>query len=126
MFPLFRRRHVRGPLRMWNEPPRYTDDGAALEQLFRARPDPWDLCTDAYEQARLTYLSTHVQRLPHASVLEIGCAEGVFTAWLTTLADSVVALDVSPTACARTPVLHRRWSWRRRWGRTHRGRGSTS
>jgi len=72
-----------------------------LERLFRERLDPWDFLTDPYEQARLTKLGSIVQRVPHASVLEIGCAEGVFTAWLTTVAEHVVALDVSPTACAR-------------------------
>jgi len=94
-------RHPRRPLTSRQEAPRYTDDAAALEQLFRQRPDPWDFFTDAYEQARLARLQELVRRVPHRSVLEVGCAEGAFTAWLTTVAEQVVALDVSPTACAR-------------------------
>ena len=95
------RRHTRPPLRTRNEAPRHIDDTVVLERLFRERPDPWDFLIYRYEQACLTKLGSIVQRVPHASVLEIGCAEGVFTAWLTTVAEHVVALDVSPTACAR-------------------------
>lgn len=98
---LLHRRAVRRALQPWEEPPRYTNDSTALEQLFRERNDPWNFLTDPYEQARLTRLCALVQQVPHASVLEIGCAEGLFTAWLTTVAEHVVALDVSSTACAR-------------------------
>jgi len=95
------RHRTRRPLTSRQEAPRYTDDAAALEQLFRQRPDPWDFLTDSYEQARLARSQELVQQVPHTSVLEVGCAEGAFTAWLTTVAEHVVALDVSPTACAR-------------------------
>ena len=88
--------HMRPPLRTRDEAPRYRDDTVVLERLFRERPDPRDFLTDPYEQARLTHLGGIVQRVPHASILEIGCAEGIFTAWLTTIAEHVVALDVSP------------------------------
>jgi 2-polyprenyl-3-methyl-5-hydroxy-6-metoxy-1,4-benzoquinol methylase len=43
-----------------------------------------------------------IQQVPHRSVLEVGCAEGALTAWLTTVAEQVVALDISATACERT------------------------
>ena len=102
--PFFRVRQTRRPIRTRDEAPRYTNDAAALEHLFYDRPDPWDFLTDPYEQARLARLGALVQRVPHESVLEIGCAEGVFTAWLTTVAHHVVALDVSRTACARARV----------------------
>lgn len=95
------RQRTRRPLSSRQEAPRYANDAAALERLFRERPDPWDFLTEPYEQARLARLGAIVQRVPHAAVLEIGCAEGVFTAWLTTVAKHVVALDVSPTACVR-------------------------
>ncbi len=72
------RPHTRPPLRTRNEAPRYIDDTMVLERLFRERPDPWDFLTDPYEQACLTHLGGIVQRVPHASVLEVGCAEGVF------------------------------------------------
>ncbi len=45
--------NTRRPLTSCNEAPRYTEDAAALEQLFRERPDPWDFFTDPYEVARL-------------------------------------------------------------------------
>ena len=95
------RHRTRQPLNSRNEAPRYTEDAAALEQLFRQRPDPWDFFTDPYESARLTHLQELVQQVPHRSVLEVGCAEGALTAWLTTVAEHVVALDISATACER-------------------------
>lgn len=86
-------------LLLFREAPRYTDDANALEQLFRKHSDPWSFLSSPYEQERLARLAEVVKRAPHKSVLEIGCANGVFTAWLTTVAERVVALDVSPTAC---------------------------
>jgi len=82
--------------------PRYTEDADALERLFRVREDPWHFLSDPYEEARLTFLQQLVLRVPHRSILEVGCAEGLLTAWLTTVAERVVAVDVSATACART------------------------
>lgn len=87
-------------LLLFREAPRYADNADALEQLFLKHSDPWSFLSSPYEQERLARLAGVVKRVPHASVLEIGCANGVFTAWLSTVAGRVVALDVSPTACA--------------------------
>jgi len=83
------------------EPKRYANDWDSLEALFREREDPWDFLTDAYEQARLRRLAELVRLVAPSSVLEVGCAEGIFTEWLARYGAEVVALDVSSTACQR-------------------------
>src|SRR6476620_9800597 len=96
------RERLRRLQNLWRLAPRYTEDADALERLFRVREDPWHFLSDPYEEARLTFLQQLVLRVPHRSILEVGCAEGMLTAWLTTVAERVVAVDVSATACART------------------------
>ncbi len=80
---------------------RYREDHDELELIFQALSDPWNFETSAYEQARLAWLLREVERHPHESVLEVGCAEGLFTRMLTTISPRVVGIDVSPTAVAR-------------------------
>ncbi len=79
----------------------YSDDHRELERIFKTLKDPWNFESSPYEQERLKLLLDEVARCSPGSVLEVGCAEGVFTSMLSTMTDRVVGIDVSPTAVAR-------------------------
>ena len=77
---------------------------AGLDALFAARPDPWDYDSSA-EQERHVIAEKLVERIddPRAldRVIEIGCAEGVFTERLAPRCRSLLSLDVSAAAIER-------------------------
>ncbi|MBI3987739.1 MAG: methyltransferase domain-containing protein [Lentisphaerae bacterium] len=89
-------------LREFSHSPRwYADSPDEFERLFRWSQDPWNFEVSSYERGRLHSLLDVARQYPHASILEVGCAEGVFTSELSAIAKQVVAIDVSPTALAR-------------------------
>jgi SAM-dependent methyltransferase len=68
--------------------------------------DPWDIEgaeLTAREHDRLIAL---LEGRRYRRVLEIGCGAGVFTRRLSTIADSVVALDVAPAAIERAQAMN--------------------
>jgi peptidoglycan/xylan/chitin deacetylase (PgdA/CDA1 family) len=67
--------------------------------VFR-NPDPWDYGSD-YEQAKYRQTLDMVRRGPARRALEIGCAEGMFTAMLAGEVAELLAMDVSGAALAR-------------------------
>lgn len=73
---------------------------AGLEQQFLLGEDPWHFATSAYERQRFALMLALVRSVPHARILEVGCAEGHFTHHLLQLGE-VTAIDLSPTALAR-------------------------
>jgi glycosyltransferase involved in cell wall biosynthesis/peptidoglycan/xylan/chitin deacetylase (PgdA/CDA1 family) len=73
---------------------------SAYWNRFFLRPDPWDYGCD-YEQAK--YRRT-LDMLPHGSlerVVELACAEGIFTEQLAKRAKSLIAADISEIALNR-------------------------
>jgi SAM-dependent methyltransferase len=80
---------------------RYQDAYQSLDRLFRSRTDPWNFETDAYNAIRFAKIVDVIGRVPHRSILDVGCAEGHLTRRLCAIAEHVVAMDVSPTAAAR-------------------------
>lgn len=74
-------------------------DPAAYWEAIFAQEDPWDY-ENPYEA--LKYDQT-LAALPHrvGKALELACAEGFFTRRLATMADHVLATDISPTAVER-------------------------
>ena len=90
------------------EVPRYEAAYEALDQLFKERRDPWYFGTDNYESSRFDKILEIVDRVPHDSLLEVGCAEGHLTRRLCEICQEVTAFDVSPTAVerARQTVPH--------------------
>ncbi|MBI4386174.1 MAG: methyltransferase domain-containing protein [Elusimicrobia bacterium] len=86
---------------MNGEVPRYTSDYAALERLFRTKTDVWNFEKDGYETARFDRIVDLARRVPHDSILEVGCAEGHLTRRLAPLAGKMAAIDVSATAVER-------------------------
>ncbi len=67
--------------------------------LFR-REDPWNY-TGAYEQTKYRHTLELLPTQDIANALEIGCAEGLFTAMLAPRTRSLLAVDISAAALAR-------------------------
>lgn len=86
---------------LFYRPAWYSDNREELERLFQWSTDPWNFQTSRYEQDRFRWLLATIEKYPHNRVLEVGCAEGLFTKHLMEIAKHVVAIDVSPTALAR-------------------------
>lgn len=74
-----------------------------FDELWQ-RGDPWDFEQSTYDQQKYQREIELLAGRPYERVLEIGCGAGVFTRQLATLAQSVVAIDVSTVAieAART------------------------
>lgn len=72
-----------------------------FDALFASEPDPWGFEKSAYEAAkrRATLAILFPDRFERA--LEVGCANGVLTAELAKICNSVLALDVSTEALRR-------------------------
>jgi SAM-dependent methyltransferase len=84
------------------------DTNTRWEAKYQREPEPWDYSTRAVEVLRHRFMEQTVATLvPHRDVTigEVGCSLGLFSARLKTLSDRVAALDVSPTAAARTHAL---------------------
>jgi 2-polyprenyl-3-methyl-5-hydroxy-6-metoxy-1,4-benzoquinol methylase len=78
-------------------------DRAAVEKLFVSKVDPYEFAREPDRFARACELLDGVcggERFGHA--LEIGCAEGIFTECLSDRCLSVLAVDLSTTALARS------------------------
>jgi SAM-dependent methyltransferase len=69
---------------------------AFFEDLWRSG-DPWDLENSEFEQAKYAHQFAMLDGRRYANVLEIGCGAGCFTHLLGSIADRVLALDISPT-----------------------------
>lgn len=82
----------------------YRGNYDVLEKMFRNIRDPWNFEASVYEQQRLDILLDLVKRYPHNRILEVGCAEGVFTERLVSISNNVTAIDVSATAIERASL----------------------
>ncbi len=91
-----------------------------VDREFQERLDPWNYEVDSQEQMRFRQQAelldaARKERL-FASGLEIGCAEGLFTEFISDRCESLLVLDISPTALERAQS-RRRWSESVRFGR---------
>lgn len=79
----------------------YRDRYRRFDRLYRIT-DPWGL-NCVREHDRFAKTNTIISReFPHArSILEIGCGEGLQSAYLTKVCESLVGIDVSATAVKR-------------------------
>jgi len=75
-----------------------------LQQEF-SRPDPWRYSTDELEKMRhcgeLAMLDRVRGKCRFERVLELGCAEGIFTEFMASRGDSLVAADFNAVALQR-------------------------
>ena len=88
-------------------------DKAELDKRSRAffddlwsRGDPWELTSSEFERRRYARLAELLRDRRYGRVLEIGCGAGAFTSMLASMADEVVALDISETAIEQAKRLH--------------------
>ncbi len=65
-----------------------------------SREDPWDYSND-YEQEKYGHTLEMIPEDSSSSVLELGCAEGLFTEMLSAIAGNVLAVDISERALER-------------------------
>lgn len=65
-----------------------------------SREDPWDY-SNAYEQQKYKHTLDMMPENPIDRVLEIGCAEGLFTKMLSKKVDDILAVDISERALER-------------------------
>lgn len=70
-----------------------------MNRVFSRGQDPYGYAQSPYELARLAAMEAALK--PGRTMLEVGCAEGVFTERLARLAPTVVALDISAVALER-------------------------
>lgn len=66
-------------------------------EVLNQKEDPWST-KHPYNQKTFTDLIALIESVPHASILEVGCAQGAFTAKLTQISNDVTAIDVSSSA----------------------------
>ena len=64
-----------------------------FEDLYAARPDPWRLATSEYERGKYAATLKALPRQHYGGALEIGCANGIFTAALAERCDDLLAVE---------------------------------
>jgi SAM-dependent methyltransferase len=89
-----------------------TSSMESVDQVFRTCNDPYKYETNPLEQSRFIKQTELLDEVRKGGLfqtgLEIGCAEGLYTEILAERCESLLVLDLSPTALART---QRRRSW---------------
>lgn len=76
-----------------------------LDKAFLEKEDQWNFEHSSYEQRRYLRLLSLAKSVPHAKILEFGCAEGNFTKHLTTISTDITAIDIVPTAIQRAKKM---------------------
>jgi predicted TPR repeat methyltransferase len=77
---------------------------AFFEELWK-RGDPWQFATSEFEKAKYEIEIESLRGRRYSRALEIGCGAGCFTRSLATIADRIVAVDISPTAIAQAGAM---------------------
>ena len=74
-----------------------------FRRLYRAKDDPWDFTTSAYEQEKYRRTLAAVAGRRFVSGLEVGCSIGVLTRMLAGQCDRLLGIDIveEPLAAAR-------------------------
>lgn len=89
------------PLRSWAWLWQPTYSPAWQELFYAQQPDPYGFAKNPYEESKYNYTIKLLDGRTYDRALEIGCAEGVFTAMLAPLCRSLLAVEVSETAIER-------------------------
>jgi peptidoglycan/xylan/chitin deacetylase (PgdA/CDA1 family)/SAM-dependent methyltransferase len=79
--------------------PKTVEEQSYWDGIF-SREDPWDY-SSAYEQQKYRHTLEMIPERSSASVLELGCAEGLFTKMLSDKAGDILAVDISQRALDR-------------------------
>ena len=81
--------------------------GRTAREFFEglwAEKDPWDLDTSELDTRRYARQLDLLADRRYGRALELGCGAGSFTRQLTAVCDSIVAVDVAPSAIARARI----------------------
>lgn len=80
----------------------------ALEAVYAADPDPWAAATSHYRYQRRKYevMDSLLPPGRFRRALDVGCGLGLMSRKLANRAETVMAVDVSPSAVGRARVLH--------------------
>jgi SAM-dependent methyltransferase len=96
-----------------------TTTRAIVDRDFTTRKDPWKYESNPLESKRFLEQTAMLDSIREGQLfpsgLEIGCAEGVYTEVLADRCESLLVLDLSPTALDRAQS-RRQWSNRVRFG----------
>src|SRR5687767_13202059 len=79
-----------------------------FERRFAVR-DPWAYETSEYERTKYQRTLEAIPNIAGAEILEIGCAEGVFTACLAERGAHLLAVDISARAIVRAEQRCAAW-----------------
>ena len=77
-----------------------TPSSGVFERLHATTDDPWGLRDRFYERRKRALALALLPRERFTAALELGCSIGVLSAEIAARADSLLALDISPTAVA--------------------------
>jgi predicted TPR repeat methyltransferase len=87
-------------------------DPSYFDRLYREKTDPWDFATSAYERHKYAATLEALGGRHFHSAFEVGCSIGILTHQLAAYCESLLAIDVAPTAvtkaqaaCARLPQV---------------------
>lgn len=76
-------------------------DGQHFEHLYQTAADPWSVGVKRDEREKYETTLSLLPGNEQFHALEIGCSEGEFTRMLAQRCESLVAMDISPTALTR-------------------------
>jgi len=82
--------------------PKKVEEQSYWNAVF-SREDPWDYL-NAYEQQKYRHTLEMIPERSSARVLELGCAEGLFTKMLSEKAGDILAVDISERALERATI----------------------
>jgi SAM-dependent methyltransferase len=82
-------------------------DRAFFDALYVANPDPWDFRSSPYERAKYAATVAALADRRYRAGLEVGCSIGELSAYLATLCDSFLGLDIAeqPLQAARARCI---------------------
>lgn len=80
----------------------------AMEAVYAASPDPWASASLKYQYQRRKYevLASLVPPQRFRRALDLGCGLGLLSCHLASRADTVLGVDIAPSAVAQARVLH--------------------
>jgi len=77
------------------------DSVQLFDSLYFFKKDPWNYSTSEYERKKYGETLEAISGKKYNRILEIGCAEGVFTEKLASMAESILGVDISQIAIDR-------------------------
>lgn len=79
-------------------PRKFSGKPGGFEEIFKRAGDPWEFENSEFEDMRFKVMRDYLLEVGGGKVLELGCAEGHFTERIAGDCESLVCIDVSPTA----------------------------